>query len=114
MTPLNIQRCFLALVTLLVTACMSYWEFTSQQRFEKNLTARINWSIERYQSQEGVNFLWSNETGDGKVEYFYGYKTRALFDPAGSACRYVMIVDRSSQLIVGWRINGNPEYCRLN
>ncbi|MEQ1837328.1 MAG: hypothetical protein ABL858_03150 [Candidatus Nitrotoga sp.] len=106
---MRIRSCFFALVTFLITGCVS-----PEQRFKNGLDGRINWNIERYQSQNGVNFVRSEETIDGKVEYFYEYKTRGFFDPAGSKCRYAMVVDKSTQLIVSWHFIGNHDYCRVS
>lgn len=109
----KLQLCFFALVALSVAGC-TFFDVSPEQKFKVGLDARINWNIGRYQSQNGVNFARSEETLDGKVEYFYEYKTRGFFDPAGSMCRYVMIVDKSSQVTIGWRFNGQNDYCRVS
>jgi len=99
----------LAFVTLSILGCVS-----PEQGFVGDLDGHINWNIERYQSQEGVNFVKSEERADGKIDYIYEYRTRGFFDPAGSKCRYAMAVDKNSQLIVGWHFIGNHDYCRIS
>lgn len=85
-----------------------------EQRFKNGLDGHVGWHIQRYQKIEGGNFTRNEETTDGKVEYFYEYKTRGFFDPAGSKCRYAMVVDKSTQLIVSWHFIGNHDYCRVS
>ena len=114
MISIKVQRSFLALVALLVTGCIGYFDVSPEQGFKNNLDGHINWNIEHYQENYGVNFIRSEERADGKVEYFYEYTTRGFFDPAGSKCRYVMVVDKSNQLIVGWHFMGNHDYCRIS
>jgi len=109
---MRIWRSFFALAALLIMGCVS-----PEQSFKDDLTGHIGWDIQRYQKIEGGNFTRSEETADGKVEYFYEYTTRGFFDPAGSKCRYVMVVDKASQVIVGWRFDGAPnysDYCRIS
>ena len=101
--------CFLALATLSIMGCVS-----PEQRFINNLDGSINRNIEHYQKIYGLDFIRSEERADGKVEYFYEYTTLGFFDPAGSKCRYVMVVDKSNQLIVGWHFIGNHDYCRIS
>jgi len=101
--------CCLAFVTLSFMGCVS-----PEQGFKNHLDGLVNWNIEHYQSIEGINFVRSEERTDGKVEYFYEYTTLGFFDPAGSKCRYVMVVDKSNQLIVGWHFIGIHDYCRIS
>jgi hypothetical protein len=101
--------CFLAFIPLSIMGCVS-----PEQRFKNDLDGHVNWKIEHYQEIEGGNFIRTEERTDGNVEYFYEYTTRGFFDPAGSKCRYVMVVDKSNQLIVGWHFIGNHDYCRIS
>jgi hypothetical protein len=101
--------CILAVITLSIAGCIS-----TEQEFKNNLDAHINWNIERYQKDHGVDFIRSEETTDGKVDYFYEYTIQGLLDPKGSKSCYVMVVDKSSQAIVSWHFIGEDEYCRTS
>ena len=106
---MKIRSSFLALAILSIVGCAS-----PEQKFRDNLDGRVSWNIERYQSQNGGNFVRSEEVADGKVEYIYEYTIRGFFDPAGSKCRYAMVVDKSTQVIVGWHFIGIHDYCRIS
>ncbi|MFI4919911.1 MAG: hypothetical protein ACHP65_10195 [Legionellales bacterium] len=101
--------CFLALVTLLIAGCIS-----PEQGFKNNLDAHINWNIEHYQKIYGVDLIRSEERTDGKVEYFYQYITQGFSDLSGSKSCYVMVVDKSSQIIVSWHFIDSPDHCRIS
>lgn len=101
--------CFLAFVTLPITGCIS-----TEQEFKNNLDAHINWNIEQYQKDYGVDFIRSEESEDGKVEYFYEYTIQGFLDPKGSKSCYVMVVDKSRQVIVSWHFIGDDEHCRVS
>jgi len=101
--------CIFSAFTLQISGCIS-----TEQEFKNNLDAHINWNIERYQKDHGVDFIRSEETVDGMVEFFYQYTIQGLLDPKGIKSCYVMVVDKGSQTIVSWHFIGEDEHCRIS
>ncbi len=63
--------------------------------------------------QSGVNLEDVKEVQPGILEYSFIDKVK-IFIPVEKKCRFILVVQKDTGTITGWRYNGNPEYCTAN
>jgi hypothetical protein len=56
----------------------------------------------------------SQEVKSGVMEYSFEEKRAKLFRSAEEKCRFIVVVEKDTGTMIGWRYNGNPEYCTDN
>lgn len=49
------------------------------------------------------------EVRPGVMEYFF--EEGKGFHSPGKECKFVLVVEKDTEKIIGWRYNGNPDYC---
>lgn len=54
------------------------------------------------------------EVQPGVMEYAFEEKKAKWFTPAEAKCRFIVLVEKDTGTMIGWRYNGNPEYCAEN
>jgi hypothetical protein len=54
------------------------------------------------------------EVKSGKMEYTFEEKLAKLYRSAEEKCRFIVVVEKDTGKMIGWRYNGNPEYCTDN
>jgi len=55
-----------------------------------------------------------HEVQPGVIEYTFEDKKAKWFTPAEAKCRFIVVVDKTTGTMTGWRYNGNPEFCTDN
>lgn len=48
------------------------------------------------------------EVRPGVMEYFFEW---GKLSRPGKECKFVFVVEKDTEKIIGWRYNGNPDYC---
>jgi hypothetical protein len=112
---MNVMRSTLMYMSLmlLATACASDSR-TPMERFvyTKDMVVRENHNISGYlDSRSGVDVENVKEVQPGVLEYSLIGKKGWLRDDPDKRCRYIFVVSKQEGAIIGWRYNGNPEYC---
>lgn len=49
------------------------------------------------------------EVRPGVMEYFFEYGIG--FHKPGKECKFVILVEKNTEKIIGWHYNGDPDYC---
>lgn len=72
-------------------------------------------NVEDYLSPRSAVFSTrAQEIKPGIMEYFFEEKREKLFRSADVKCRFIVVVEKATGTMIGWRYNGNPEYCTDN
>jgi len=64
--------------------------------------------------RSAVVLLGVQEAQPGVIEYSFEYKKAKWFTPAEAKCRYIVSVEKATGTMIGWRYNGNRDYCTDN
>ena len=60
-------------------------------------------------STSGVALEDVKEVRPGVMEYYF--RDKRIFTGDKERCRFVYVVETNTGTVIGWRYNGNPEYC---
>ncbi len=106
---------FVVLVT--TTACSGISEFKrdAEQNFRdiKDDVVRQNVHISGYLKSPTVSLQDMSEVRTGIVEYAF-VELGKWFTAPEERCKFILVVEKNSGTIIGWRYNGKPEYCYVN
>ena len=100
-----------------VTGCMTWTQEDGKRLFVEhtNYSVAIKQNIAGYLNPRSlVVLLGTQEVQPGVMEYSFEEKRAKLFRPAEEKCRFIVVVDKATGTMIGWRYNGNPEYCTEN
>lgn len=109
----------LLLAVLLVNTACTIWNWTKEDAMQlfaehMNMTILRKTNIDAYlKPRSGVALEGVQEIQLGVMEYSFVDKL-TLFVPAEKKCRFIMVVEKDTGTMTGWRYNGNPEYCTDN
>jgi hypothetical protein len=111
----KLMASFLTLCTM--TACMA-WTHEDAMRLwaeHRDTTVLRKKNIEDYLNpRSAVNLLGIKEVQPNVMEYSFEYKNAKWFTPAEAKCRFIMSVEKGTGSMIGWKYNGNPNYCTDN
>jgi len=108
---------FLPLI-FVITACAGTLN-EAMQRFvyHKDEGVRRQENIDEWlqpsSGRSGSSLESAQEVKPGVMEYAFVDKLK-IFVPAAKKCRFILVVQKSTGTIIGWRYNSNPEYCTSN
>lgn len=105
------------ILTFSITACMSWTQADAKRLWAEQQDAAIagRKNIESYLNpRSAVVLIDKKEVKPGIMEYSFEYKRAKWFTSAEEKCRFIVVVNDNSDQMIGWRYNGNPEYCTAN
>jgi hypothetical protein len=99
------------LLALVSTACVGD-NSQAMKRFVDGteIVVREHRSIKRYLTSSAVAIQDIREVSPKVMEYSFVETYRWMVEP-DKRCRFVFIVDKETELILGWRYNDKPQYC---
>jgi hypothetical protein len=108
----------LLLATLVVSAsCATHHTHEEAMQLfveQMNMTIREKTNIAvALNPHSGVALVGVQEVQPGLVEYSFVDKM-TLFVPVEMKCRFVVVVEKDTGTMIGWRYNSKPEYCTAN
>lgn len=117
---MNVNKCAWKYVPLIyaITACAGT-QSEAMQRFvyHKEMAVSRHEDIDGYlkpsSGRSGVSPEGVQEIKPGVMEYAFVDKLQ-IFVPAEKKCRFILVVQKDTGTIIGWKYNGNPEYCTAN
>ena len=81
---------------------------------QTNMTILRKTNIDAYLSpRSGVALEGVQEVQFGVMEYSFVDKL-TLFVPVEKKCRFIVVVQKDTGTMIGWRYNSKPEYCTSN
>ncbi len=102
---------------LAITACMTWTQEDGVRLWaeHRDTTIALKRNVEDYLNPRSAVVLTSmQEVKSGVMEYSFEEKRAKLFRPAEAKCRFIVSVDKDTGTMIGWRYNGNKEYCTDN
>ncbi|MFZ5524671.1 MAG: hypothetical protein ACOY9D_11415 [Pseudomonadota bacterium] len=110
---------FSCLPLLFVISACAGTQAEAMQRFvyHKDMAVSRQENIGGYlkpkSGRSGVSLEGVQEVQPGVMEYSFIDKLK-IFVSAEKKCRFILIAQKDTGTIIGWRYNGNPEYCTAN
>jgi hypothetical protein len=113
----NKARLSSLILLLAITACTTWTQEDAMHLFavQQDMSIANKDNIDRVLNpRSAVVLLGVQEVQPGVMEYSFEDKKAKWFTPAEAKCRFIVMVNKDSGTEIGWRYNGNPEYCIAN
>lgn len=113
---MKISMIFLA-VLLTTSACSGISDF--KQNAERNFKGIMDDGIKKhefisqYLRSPTLSLQETNEVQSGIVEYSF-VELGKWFTAPEERCKFIIVAEKNSGTVIGWRYNSKPEYCYIN